>query len=80
MAEEKKWNDNVNHPKHYNQGNIECIDYLRDNLGDGFSYYLEGNIKKYMHRWRYKKAPVEDLRKAAWYLGKLIENQVFDER
>lgn len=69
--------DTVNHPAHYNTGQIECIKYLEDNLGDGFDYYLEGNIKKYLHRWRYKDAPVEDLRKAAWYLGKLIESQVF---
>lgn len=69
--------DPVNHPPHYNNGKIECIKYLEDNLGDGYPYYLEGNIKKYLHRWRYKDAPVEDLRKAAWYLGKLIESQVF---
>ena len=72
-----KKTDTVNHPPHYNTGQIECIKYLEDNLGDGFEYYLEGNIKKYLHRWRYKDAPVEDLRKAAWYLGKLIESQVF---
>ena len=65
--------DDVNHPPHYNNNKIECIDYLEDSLGEGFSYYLEGNIKKYLHRWRYKSAPVEDLRKARWYLEKLIE-------
>ena len=60
--------DYVNHPKHYMQGSIECIRYLEDSLGDGFSYYLEGSIKKYLHRWRYKNAgnhekQVEDLKK-----------------
>jgi len=69
--------DIINHPPHYNTGKIECINYLEDNLGDGYPYYLEGNIKKYLHRWRHKDAPVDDLRKAAWYLGKLIESQVF---
>jgi len=73
--------DDVSHPAHYNSGSIECIDYLKDNLGDGYEYYLEGNIKKYLHRWRYKSESktkqVEDLRKAAWYLGKLVETQVF---
>ena len=65
--------DAVNKPPHYNQGSIECIEYLKDNLGDGFPYYLDGNIKKYLHRWRYKDAPVEDLRKARWYLDALIK-------
>jgi hypothetical protein len=70
--------DNVNHPPHYNANKIECIDYLEDSLGEGFSYYLEGAIKKYLHRWRYKhsqRAPVEDLRKARWYLDKLIDSE-----
>lgn len=65
--------DLIDKPPHYNAGQIECIDYLRDTLGDGFSFYLEGNIKKYLHRWRYKKAEVSDLRKARWYLEKLIQ-------
>lgn len=65
--------DAVNKPPHYNQGSIECIEYLKDNLGDGFQHYLDGNIKKYLHRWRYKNAPIEDLRKARWYLDRLIQ-------
>ena len=65
--------DALNKPPHYNQGSIECIEYLKDNLGDGFQYYLDGNIKKYLHRWRHKDAPVEDLRKARWYLDALIK-------
>ena len=38
-----------------------------------FMGYLEGNAKKYMHRYRYKGKPVEDLRKAGWYLDRLID-------
>jgi hypothetical protein len=68
--------DLVNSPAHYNNGSIECIDYLADSLGDGFSHYLEGSIKKYLHRYRYKKKPVEDLRKARWYLDRLIAEEV----
>lgn len=68
--------DWVNNPAHYNTGSIECIDYLADSLGDGFSHYLEGSIKKYLHRFRYKKKPVEDLRKARWYLDRLIAEQI----
>ena len=65
--------DIVNEPPHYNVGSIECIDYLEDTLGEGFTYYLEGNIKKYLHRGRYKSAPTEDLKKARWYLDRLIQ-------
>lgn len=64
--------DPINHPQHYNFGKIECIDYLEDNLKQGFTSYLDGNIKKYLHRWQYKEKPLEDLQKARWYLDKLI--------
>ena len=40
-------NDMVNHPKHYNESGIECIDALQAMLGDGFEAYLQGNIAKY---------------------------------
>jgi hypothetical protein len=66
--------DEVNNPDHYANGNIECIEYLQDNLPyEAFLGGLEWNIKKYMHRWRYKSKPVQDLKKARWYLDKLIE-------
>ena len=64
--------DNVNHPPHYNKGGLEAIDYIEQQLEDGFADYLEGNVLKYIHRWRYKNG-IEDLRKAEWYLKKLIE-------
>jgi hypothetical protein len=67
-------NDEVNRPAHYNAGKIEAFDYIADSLGEkGVQYYCEGNIKKYLHRWRYKKNPVQDLMKAKWYLERLIE-------
>jgi len=69
--------DVINHPAHYNHGNIECLTYLEDSLGDGFEFYLEGNVKKYLHRWRYKNASlagqIEDLNKAQFYLNALIK-------
>ena len=64
--------DPVDHPPHYNKGGMEAIDYIEQQLEDGFSDYLEGNVLKYIHRWRYKNG-IEDLRKAQWYLNKLIE-------
>jgi len=64
--------DEVNSPPHYNHGTIECIDYLKDNLSqEAFMGYLEGNTKKYLHRWRYKNKRVQDLMKAEWYLNRL---------
>jgi hypothetical protein len=62
----------VHSPAHYTSGDIECITYLEDNLGaEVFSYFCEGNVKKYMHRWR-QKGELQDLEKAQWYLQRLI--------
>ena len=45
----------VNHPPHYNQAGIETIDAILGSVtGDGFEYYLQGNIIKYLWRYRYK--------------------------
>ena len=64
--------DMVNSPPHYNQAGVECIDAIRAATDDGYEYYLQGNIIKYLWRYRYKNG-VEDLKKAQWYLQKLIE-------
>jgi len=64
--------DMVNHPPHYNQQGIECIEAIHAATGEGFEYYLQGNIMKYLWRYRYKNG-IEDLEKARWYLDKLIE-------
>tara|TARA_X000001388_G_scaffold67880_1_gene55346 strand:+ start:531 stop:944 length:414 start_codon:yes stop_codon:yes gene_type:complete len=69
--------DPVNHPPHYNKGGLEAIDYIEQQLEDGFADYLEGNVLKYMHRWRYKNG-IEDLRKAKWYLDKLVQTNSFN--
>jgi len=64
--------DMVNSPPHYNNTEIECIEAIAAATGDGFEYYLQGNIMKYLWRYRYKNG-VEDLSKARWYLDKLIK-------
>ena len=64
--------DVVNNPSHYNKGGIECIDAIAAATGEGFEFYLQGNIMKYMWRYRYKNG-TEDLKKARWYLDKLIK-------
>lgn len=63
----------VDHPAHYTAGSVETIDHIRDMLTDeGFEGYLVGNILKYIARYRYKGG-AEDLRKASWYLARLVE-------
>ena len=80
MAQAKKQSDNVvdmvNSPPHYNQQGVECIDAIHAATDIGFQYYLQGNIMKYVWRYRYKNGK-QDLQKAAWYLEKLIET--YDE-
>jgi|TARA_R100000773_G_scaffold9978_1_gene9293 hypothetical protein len=65
--------DEVNSPFHYRQGNIECIEAMKAMLGDGFEYYLQGAILKYLWRYHYKGKPEQDLQKAHWYLELLQE-------
>ena len=69
--EEKQ--DVVNHPNHYTSGGIECIDAMQASLPPvQFKGFLRGNVQKYC--WRCdKKNGLEDLKKARWYLDKLIE-------
>ena len=64
-------NNDVNHPSHYNDGEIEVIDYIEDK---GLNFHL-GNVVKYISRAG-KKCPdkeIEDLKKAKWYLDRYIE-------
>ena len=65
--------DMVNHPLHYNEFGIECIDAIEAATGEGFEAYLQGNILKYLWRYKYKSKPIEDLQKAEWYLNRLIK-------
>jgi len=65
--------DPVNKPQHYRVGGeIECIDYIYQQLGSGVKDYILGNVHKYLHRHRFKGQALEDLKKAQWYLSKLI--------
>ncbi len=59
----------VNHPSHYNQGNIEVIDAIED-WGLDFN---AGNVVKYVARHQHKTEPLEDLKKARWYLDRIIK-------
>ena len=70
--EESENVDMVNNPSHYNKSGIECINAIQAATGDGYEFYLQGNILKYLWRYRYKNGS-EDLKKAQWYLNELIE-------
>lgn len=66
--------DNVNKPKHYNLGKVECIDAIESATiqKEGIEAVCTANIIKYL--WRYEsKNGLEDVRKAKWYLNRLIE-------
>jgi len=70
--EEEEEEDMVGAPKHYNSGNIECIDAIEESMSShAFKGYLKGNCMKYLWRYDYKGKQVEDLQKAGWYLRKL---------
>lgn len=66
--------DMVNHPSHYTQGGIECIDAIKAaTVGkNGIEAVCVANVIKYL--WRYEeKNGVQDCHKARWYLGRLIK-------
>jgi hypothetical protein len=73
--------DNINHPPHYNRGDIETIDMIKNSMSlSDFEGYLQGNVIKYISRYRYKGTALEDLQKAQWYINRLIkEVEIFLE-
>lgn len=69
----KRMTDMVNHPSHYTQGGIECIDAITAaTVGKtGIEAVCVANVVKYL--WRYEeKNGLEDVKKARWYLERLI--------
>ena len=67
--------EKVNHPKHYNNGGIECIDALAAATEGlpGIEAFCTANAIKYLWRWKWKNG-VEDLDKAIWYINRLKEH------
>lgn len=76
-SDSKSKQDNVNHPKHYNKFSQEVIVTIGEWLNgyeDGYVAYCIGNTLKYLSRAPYKhETPLEDLKKAQWYLNEAIE-------
>ena len=74
VSEESEGQPNmVDHPPHYNYGDIEVIDYIEQvtDVYPGKQAYLAGNIVKYISRAPHKNG-IEDAKKAKWYLERLI--------
>ena len=66
-------NNAVNHPNHYNNGNIECFDVIKAFYGeDSFEDFCLGNVLKYVMRCRHKGKYLEDLKKAKFYIEEII--------
>lgn len=75
LIEVKVNSDNVNHPDHYTQGDVECIDAIAAATinKSGLDAVCTANIIKYIWRCESKNG-LEDLKKARWYLNKMIEH------
>lgn len=73
-------NDKVDHPAHYTAGGVECIDALAAATTGllGIEAVCTANAIKYLWRWRLKNG-VEDLRKARWYIDRLIDKVLADD-
>ena len=63
--------DNIKDPKHYSRWKIEPVQFMMENEIP----YVEGNVIKYIMRWRYKGG-LEDLHKAQEYLNILVKNEL----
>lgn len=66
--------DKVNNPAHYNNGKVECIDAIESATVNkrGIDAVCVANVIKYL--WRYEsKNGIEDVKKAQWYLNKLLD-------
>lgn len=69
--------DTVDHPPHYTEGGIECIEAIEAQLTpEAYEGYLQGNCAKYLWRWK-NKGGVTDLKKCRWYLDRLIQLDEF---
>jgi len=74
MSSKDRSMDVVNHPPHYTQSHLECIDAIEAALGyDGFLDYCRGQVIKYIWRAPHKGSPTQDLAKAKWYIERALE-------
>ena len=67
--EDEPVDDDINNPKHYTQGKVEVIDFIED------MPCCEAHIIKYVARYKFKGQPLKDLKKAEFYLKRLIKRE-----
>jgi len=81
FLEEFRLDDPVNNPSHYTIGNIETINYIVDVMGEYHAaMFCHGNVLKYTGTRLFGKGkPIQDAKKAVWYLNKMIELLEFTE-
>jgi hypothetical protein len=61
--------DDIQWPAHYNKGKIQPTDFFLDQQLGGLAW----NVMKYLVRYRWKGTALKDLKKARWYLDRLIK-------
>jgi len=72
IVQDMEYSDTVNHPAHYTQGGIECIEVLEQLAADGHDFRILNAIK---YLWRYRhKGGDESLRKAVWYINRVLKD------
>lgn len=66
--------DIINHPLHHTRGSVEAIDHIDDvvQFYNGTEAYYVGNILKYLIRAPHKGNKLQDLKKAQWYMNRLV--------
>lgn len=76
-----KTNDAVQHPSHYTQGKVECIEALESATAglSGIEAVCTANAIKYLWRWK-RKNGIEDVKKAQWYINHLIKHLEGEEK
>ena len=69
--------DTINHPAHYTAGKIETIDKIEDMVNgyDSVEAYSVGQIVRYLERAPHKGEKEQDLKKAQWYMNRLVGMQ-----
>lgn len=73
-AEKERDNDPVNHPSHYTNGLVECIEAIEASLSqEAYKGYLKGCALKYLWRYEKKGKSLEDIQKSMWYTKRLAE-------
>lgn len=80
MEKKKKDLSKVHSPPHYKKTEVETIDLIKNSMEPKhFQGYLQGNVMKYVCRYRYKGFAMQDLKKAQWYLDRLVMEIERDE-